>query len=444
MNVNAIKRNMMRTSMVPGFIALLMTFILVSSVCHAAPTNHPLTKSNVLSITDGHIYLHNKRFAEISFNKFDLFWELYTLLKDGKGDTPEYAAMVASQDRALSQLHQMGFHSIRFFALPWAIADFRSVYDDPARRASVFYRAMDTALDLCDKNHIQVLYSLGAANFTNDTENERELMENPNGPCRQEIYRYIDDVVNRYKSRKTILMWEISNETTLGADIGPPNSIYNGKRMASLADTARFLNEVALRIKADDPLRLVNSGGSDMRADQWNIYTKHAWIKDTVEEQNKALQLLYANSAVDVVDIHYYTDVSGADQIAKDDNGNDTPMNLSRYMDSAAQIGKPLILGETGVSAIARDSSKKSVAFYKQNPDYFDAYWDPNAVKWVKQHCDEIVQSGAQLAYWWEYSSDRPADQQAPSFDVKKGNSDAVLAVIVDANKRLQKSLGVK
>ncbi len=37
----------------------------------------PLTRDDVLSIKDGRFFLDGKPFAEISFNKFDLLWQLY-------------------------------------------------------------------------------------------------------------------------------------------------------------------------------------------------------------------------------------------------------------------------------------------------------------------------------------------------------------------------------
>ena len=433
--------------------------------CRAAPAARPaavlpatkragvtLTKNDVLTIRQGRFFLGGRPFAEISFNKFDLFWEIFGLLQQNKDDTPEYRDMVASQDRALAELHAMGFHSIRFFALPWGIWDFRSVYGDPDRRARVFYKAMDTALDLCDKNHIQVVYSLGCANFTDTSlmdgkwvrgeEQARELIANPASRSRQEMGRYVDDVVNRYKSRKTILMWEISNEVTLSADISPGTNVYNGERMPTLGDVARFFDDVARRIKADDPLRLVSSGGSNMRGSQWHQYQAHSWDRDTVEEQDKALGLLYARSAVDVVDVHYYTSSEARQTPVIGPGGGEVDMDLRRNAEAARRIGKPLMVGEAGVTPVGHDDRPEDRKVYAQTPDYFDSDADPHAVPWVQKLCDEIVDAGPQLTYWWEYSSDRPQDKDPPDFTVKKGRTDAVLRVIVEANRRLKARLG--
>ena len=423
-------------------------FALLVGTCQAV-----VTRDDVLTIRYGRFYLEGKPFAEVGLKKYDLFWVLFGLLKDGKGDTQEYRDLVAKQDRELRDLHDMGFRSTMFVGAPWAMLNFRPVYNDPEKRVSVFYKAMDTALDLCDKNHIKVIYELDAADFTDKAivhgkwvygdEQARELISNPNCRSRQELYRYIDDVVDRYKDRKTIMMWGISNEETNAADIMPEDHLYNGERMPNLADVARFLDDVAKRIKADDPLRLVNSGGSALRASQWNQYTNHNWSIDTVDEQYKALDLLYANSAVDVIDIHYYTNNKGVHAMVKDLSGQDVSMDIDRYMQAASRIGKPLMLGETGSAPVARTDKPADKKIYEETPDYHDSYIDPNATKWVKILCDEIVAAGPQITYWWVYSFDAP-NAQMPRWNIEKGKTDPVLAVIVDANKRLKAKLGAE
>ena len=50
----------------------------------AARQKAVLTQKDVLSIRDRRFYLESKPFAEISFNKFDLFWQLYDQLTNGK------------------------------------------------------------------------------------------------------------------------------------------------------------------------------------------------------------------------------------------------------------------------------------------------------------------------------------------------------------------------
>jgi hypothetical protein len=187
-----------------------------------------LSTNDVISIRNGRFFLDGKPFAEISFNKFDLLWQLHDQAAAGK---PLDAAnpIVRTQDKALRNLHKLGFRSIRVFALPWGSAGPAS-YADPEKRKTL-YAALDKMVELCDAHDIRVVWSLGAGSFTDTKlepgkgwvygeEQERELMSNPDSRDRKLLYRYIDETIARYKNCKTVLMWEISNELTLLADIG--------------------------------------------------------------------------------------------------------------------------------------------------------------------------------------------------------------------------------
>ena len=190
---------------------------------------HPaavLTKDDILTIRDGRFFLDGKPFAEISFNKFDLFWQLYDQLTAGQA-LDDANPKVQAQDRALRNLHELGFRTIRIFALPWG-PEGPASYAHPEKRARL-YAALDKTLELCDAHGIRVVWSLGAGTFTDTKlepgqgwvhgeEQSRELMANPQSRGRQLLYRYIDETVKRYRDRKAVVMWEISNEVTLLAD----------------------------------------------------------------------------------------------------------------------------------------------------------------------------------------------------------------------------------
>ena len=400
----------------------------------------------MLSIRDGRFHLDGEPFAEISFNKFDLLWQLYDQLDRGHALTAGNPT-VQAQDKALRELHEMGFRTIRCFALPWGPRGPES-YADPAKRERL-YEALDKALELCDRHEIRVVWSLAAGTFTDSKlvkgkgwvhgeEHKRELMANPESRGRKLLYRYIDETVARYKNRKAVLMWEVGNEETLSADIGNER-IYNGQRMPTLKDVAGFLGDVAGRIKAADPLRLVNSGGSHMRECQWNLYTGKGWKKDTLEEQRKCFELLYADTAVDVIDVHSYPNNKPAYEIT-DGKGGKTWIGPRQWMDIAKRIGKPLMLGEFG--ALPQSKGKKKV--WKDTPDYFESFADARAARpWVKKTLDTVINSGVQLSYWWCYQSDRPMDQKNPQrFDLTRERNPELMAIIVEANRRLQAKLG--
>lgn len=281
-----------------------------------------MTRDDVLSIKDGGFRLDGQPFAEISFNKFDLFWQLYDQLAAGK-QLDAANPLVQAQNKALRNLHELGFRSIRIFALPWGPGG-TEAYADPGKR-KMLYAAMDKTLELCERHDIRMVWCLAptfsVGHFTDTKfikgkgwvhgeEHLRELVANRNSRGRRLLYQYLDETVARYKNRKAIMMWEITNELTLQSDIEPAvepkDRIYEGQRMPTLKEVAVFYDEVARRIKAADPLRLVNSGGSNMREYQWHMYQGKGWGLDTFEDQCKCFELLFTNSAVDVIDIHTY------------------------------------------------------------------------------------------------------------------------------------------
>jgi hypothetical protein len=410
-----------------------------------SPTHAQLSSQDVLSITNGKFFLEGKPFAEISFNKYDLFWQLYEQASQGK---PLNATnpLVQAQDRALRNLHDLGFKTIRIFALPWGPAGPAS-YADPTKRKNL-YAALDKTVELCDAHEIRLVWSLSAGSFTDTQLNEkgwvygqeqqRELIANPNSRSRKLLYQYLDETVARYRPRRAVVLWEISNEVTLSADIGDSNRVYNGERMPTLKDVAGFFDDIARRIKSADPLRLVCSGGSNMRESQWHLYQGEGWKPDTFEQQFSCFQLLYATSAVEVIDIHSYPDNQPGYAIT-DDAGQKMWLDDKGYMAIARRLDKPLMIGELGLRAVARTDKK----LWEQTPDYFDSYDNSTAAKpWVKKTLDDVIAAGVSLSYWWCYQSDDPAEQNNHQrFDIDRERNPELVACVADANRRLKAAL---
>lgn len=429
----------------PVFAFTLGLFAQFIAVIVAAPAA-PLTREDVLSIRDGQFYLEGKPFAEISFNKFDLFWQLYDQLTAG-ALLRSTNAMVLAQDRALRNLHKLGFKSIRIFALPWG-PEGPASYADPEKRQRL-YAALDKTLELCDAHDMRVVWSFGAATFTDTKldpvkgwvfgeEHERELVANSASRGRQLLYRYLDETIARYRQRKAVLMWEISNEVTLQADIGDNNRVYHGERMPTLKEVAGFFDDVSKRIKLNDPLRLVCSGGSIMRESQWHLYQGQGWKKDTFEEQFKCFELLYSRSAIDVIDIHSYPNGKPGSLIV-DAQGHDLWLDTKGCMTIAKRVGKPLMIGELGL----QPAPKTDQAAWRAIPDYFESYQDlARAKPWLTQALNEVVEAGVPLTYWWCYQADRSDDENnRQRLDIELERNPELVNCVAEANKRLQAGL---
>jgi len=407
----------------------------------------PLRRDDVLSIRGGRFWLDGKPFAEISFNKFDLFWHLYEELAAGR-TLDDANPMVQAQEKALRNLREMGFRSVRIFALPWG-PEGPASYADPAKRPNL-WAALDKTVELAEKHGIGLVWSLGAANFTDTKltdkgwvygeEQMRELISNRESRGRRLLYRYLDDVIARYKGRRAVLMWEISNEVTLTADIGDRDRIYEGQRMPTLKDVAGFFDDVARSIKARDPLRLVSSGGSNLRESQWNLYTRRTWDLDTFEEQFRGFELLYAKAPIDTIDIHYYPN-NKAGYAIRAEGGGATYLDLRGYMEIAGRLRKPLMIGELGVLGAPKSDEK----VWKETPDYFTSAEDPAAWPWVKRTLDAVIEARVPLSYWWAYQSDRPVDQKpGERWYIERELTPKLMQLFIDANRRLKETLGVR
>lgn len=407
-----------------------------------------VTATDVLTLKNGRFYLDGQPFAEISFNKFDLFWSLWGSLRQNartRAGTNAWIAAVATQDQALRELHALGFRTIRIFGAPHE--SFGDTWvTDPAWRND-FFKALDTTLDLCDKNNIKVILSLGAASVHDKApqqasapkgETSFDLIANPAASSRQRLDEYIDRVVTRYRNRKSIAMWEVANELTNMANIGK----WKGEPTPTLPQVADFLDTVAKRIKANDPLRLVSTGGSHLREHAWNLFQGNGWKqRDTWDEHRKAYAAYFQKSAIDVIDVHYYAVRTGGYELAPGPDGRPVFMNLPRYVQVARELGKGLIFGEYGALPYGWSGRPKNAG---TNDDWFVGYNDATAKQWVQRATDEAVDSGAQLVYFWAYQSDRPQDQKSNPVTLEATRTPELVQIIAEGNRRLKAKLGTK
>jgi len=433
---------------------ILMSFFraavcaLLAALAGSASAQQPaLTRDDVLSLKDGRFFLDGKPFAEISFNKFDLFWQLWDDAVKGK-DLDDGNETVIRQDKALKELKELGFRTIRIFASPWGGREF---FEDTQKREA-FFQALDKTYDLCDQNGIRVYASLGCGDFSEipaiekkpdpAAEHLRELVADPQSKSRQLLYEYLDSVVSRYKDRKTVVMWEISNEMTNQADIMPGSRVAKGRRMPTLKELASFYNDVTARIKAADPLRLVGNGGSHLRESAWNLYSGNGWKTDTLDQHVGACRLVLGDTAIDVADIHYYA-LSTDGFIIQDGSGGPLHLNPAAYMKIGQQIGKPVIFGEYGPIPHVSDPDAIEHTNKPLPPGWFESYEEKDlAIPWFQKAVDDIIEAGVPITYWWCYQSDRKFEKDKPGrFDVSLDLNPELVNIIAEGNRRLQEKL---
>lgn len=420
--------------------------LLLAFICSHILLFSQITKKDVLNVNNGRFMLDGKPFAEISFNKFDLFWSLWDEAVKGK-ELNDNNPVVMKQEKALSDLSKAGFKTIRFFGLVHQsrYKEFHTIYTNPQKRNSIYYKALDKAIELLERNNLKAVFSLGCATFINewDGDNLRELVANPQSSSRKTLYGYIDDIVTRYKKSKAILMWEVTNELTLSWDIQPGTLMSHGNRMPTMEDGIRFYKDVSTRIRKNDPLRLVSGGGSILRESAYHLNTEKKWDKDTYPQQLEMYHKMYDNAGLDVMDIHYYTN-SLPGYILKDEKtGGEYVLDLNGYAGIAKDIKKPLYIGEFG--ALPKPVTNKE--YWGDNHQWFTAFGndDPEAIKFVLRAADIAVNSSATLIHWWCYQSDRHPDQNDPlRMDLDITRTPKLFQIVVDANKRLKAKYNIQ
>ncbi|MDR1666144.1 MAG: Ig-like domain-containing protein [Bacteroidales bacterium] len=412
-------------------------------------------QSEILSVQNGHLYLGGKKFAEISFNKFDLFWKLWDAAYAGEVINDAHPAVIR-QDEALKELSQHGFKTIRTFCLPFWYKDFKAVYDDPTKRQNVYYAAIDKMLELCEKHQLKIVYCLGLTDFILKDwglrddgtygmiyhEHVADLIGDPSSEQRQRVMTYLDDIIPRYRSSPAIAMWEIANETTLIPDIDPTH-IYDGQRIPTMLQLSEFYRDVTARIKLLDPVRLVNNGGSILREYAYGLYHGTGWSKrDTYGQHQEIFDMLYADTGLGVVDIHYYAIAEGGYRILENDGVTPLWLDLKKYKAIADDMGFPIYVGEYAALPV----NKSDTEFWTNYPDYFDTFDGDNAdaLRWVGKALNDAVNSGIPLIHWWCYQSDREQDQGDPQrMDLDLQRTPTLFQMVVNANHELKEKLGI-
>jgi hypothetical protein len=420
-----------------GILALAATTPLAAQNPGAA-----LRPDDVFTLRGTQFYLDGKPYAEMSFNKFDLMRAIWAGIekRNQTHDSSELDTAVARQDLALRSLHEAGFRTIRIFGAPFVhnASDLARATDRPP-----LFEAIDRTLALCEKNGIQVVFSLGLGNFSLEGPPAASagqppslipLYADPQSQARKDCYAYLDEIVGRYRNRKSIAMWEVSNELTNLADIG----VRHGKVSPTLPQIAEFFNSTAARIKRDDPLRLVSTGGSVLRESAWHLWHEHNFHPDSRAQLEEAYAGYFGHSAIDVVDTHYYELRKGGLHLADSPDGKPVWMSPGDYVEIVHSLGKGAILGEYGTLPSGWTPSEKNPA----DPTWFTGYHDPNAAVWVQKGVDQLVAARASLAYWWAYQSDRPVDAHDNPVTFSLQTTPDLIKIIADGNRRLKAALG--
>ncbi len=159
---------------------------------------------------------------------------------------------------------------------------------------------------------------------------------------------YTREVVTRYRESPAIWMWELGNEYNLVADL--PNASEHRPPVVPSLGTPRArsardelthamirtaLREFALEVRRHDARHPITSGHAFPRPSAWHQERERSWKTDT-EEQFESMLAADHPDPVNVISLRLY--------------GEDDARRLEWAARAARKLGKPLFVGEFGVS----------------------------------------------------------------------------------------------
>ena len=277
----------------------------------------------------------------------------------------DYEKERATARSALARLSETGVDVIRVRATGfWPTQIEQTYYSGPDRRR-LFWERFEQMLDDCDDAGLRIIFTLAWHNGGwADLGHEPlcELIANPHSTSRLMLEEWIRDCVSRYRSRETVLFWELVNEANLSADLKPhfgtegalwpkdltkPHAhlfadpvVRDERNNYTSEELAAYVRELAILVKSIDSNHLVSTGFSAPRPAAWHMWMgslrrtgKMDWTRDTDEEQADYLRLITPDQ-IDLISIHHY--VTG-----------DVDM-LALYKRVADGLKKPLYIGECG------------------------------------------------------------------------------------------------
>ena len=287
---------------------------------------------------------------------------------------------------AIEYLGQKKVPFIRFWASYFD--NWKPYRQDPQQ----YWRNMDLLVAACEKAHVGIVPTLfwTVWNVPYQFGEFRSAWLDPESETRKFMQQYVGEFVSRYAKRDIVWFWEFSNENNLSWDL--PNSITllpDGRKdnrnivrsyTGMLAERA-FAQEV----RKWDPVRPISPGTSEPRSSQFHIAAiplkpGEKWGSDTPEQTLEAVRWT-APAPMDLLSVHHYVSPSEYDPGA-------VRAAIKERLDWAAQLHKPLFLGEFGIADrwVAPAEGFDDEAYQRNLRDYFQAIYEagvPIAAYWA-------------------------------------------------------------
>jgi hypothetical protein len=369
--------------------------------------------------------------GEIGANKFDLLLQ-YLPSSQANPDAGDGSLFIrrAMAKKAIADAHDSGLSFLRVSVsgyFPVSIDDRKNDLalwqNDPAR----FWAATDEMFDDLDRAGIRLVPTL-MWNLTQFSalghDNLTTFMSIPQSRSRHLLTKYVSDFITRYRQRKTILFYELTNELNLFADIDLTRKCPKQKIPACVwgnfttNDMIELSRSMARLIRSLDPSRRLSSGFSLPRPAAMHLMrrpqfaaTGPDWSPDSLAEFKR--YLLAIHEPFDVISVHLYPAKQNV-RFGRPD-GQEYEL-VSDAVAAARSAGKLLFVGEFGDVA--------------------------GATPFMSRVLDKIVSNQVDFAaVWvWEFyqtSTYQTHNTEPTRYTIEPGYSDDVIQMLIQTEQRM-------
>jgi hypothetical protein len=371
----------------------------------------------------------------VGLNKLDLLKQYTGLASGGDGSTRYRRITQAMGRKAIADARDAGVTYLRVSASGFA----PSAYNRPGdldlwrKNPPAYWALVDELMGDMEAAGMRAVFTFiwNPVQFPAMTgETVHDLLTNPQSRSAQLAERYVREFVERYKGRKVLLFYELTNELNLGADLDTvarckrelPAPQCEPKGNYTTVEMIAFTHRLAELIRGLDPARPISSGFAAPRPAAEHLRAQPEWITgqadftpDTPEQLRKNLADIHVGT--DLISVHLYPN-DGNRRFGVTDQRS-TAL-LDAFKQAADKIGKPLFIGEFGD---AGGLEGKEDSYTVRLLDRIVALKVPYSAVWV-----------------WQFYQTAPyitRDNPHTAYSLEPGVTDVLIAKILDANRRL-------
>jgi hypothetical protein len=403
--------------------SLLGALLLGSTACIAGGEMPATPKSESgLSWASGHA-------VTSGMNQFNLTLQYMGRASGGDGTEEVRRTTVAMAQKSITDAKNFGARFLRTAVTGYGPVAHRDADGSDLgvwkQRPDDYWRQMDEMMDDLDAAEMSLVPSFvwNSAQFPAATgrETTRDLVANAASASWGLLSRYVTEFVERYKNRKTILFYELTNELNLQTDIDTRGTCLNEHKGEAEACSAignfstdemiGFTSRLAALIRSIDPAREISSGYGLPRQNAQSSRRERKWSNKNDSKTDFETYLADTHRDIDLISIHPYGGSNDLNRFGLNAVG------LIDYLNRfASSRGKKLYVGEYGYD------TKQGLASGR----------DPFMTDFVRA----LQQKGVAYSSPWvlEFYQFGPSTPD-PVFNLEQGYTDAILSAFQDASE---------